>query len=86
MKVNTEAGVRTITINRPEKRNALTLEMYHHLTTALTEAGGDPAVRVVVLTGAGSFFSSGNDLSNFTSMASGGMEAMAETGRTTLHS
>lgn len=57
-----QAGVRTLTINRPEKRNALNSETIFALKDALTEAARDPNSRVVVLTGAGGAFSSGADL------------------------
>lgn len=54
--------VATITLNRPEKLNAFSGEMIDAWAAALTEAQGDPGVRVVVLTGAGRAFSSGGDL------------------------
>eukprot|EP00163_Fabomonas_tropica_P000259 TRINITY_DN10162_c0_g1_i2.p1 TRINITY_DN10162_c0_g1~~TRINITY_DN10162_c0_g1_i2.p1 ORF type:complete len:337 (+),score=15.85 TRINITY_DN10162_c0_g1_i2:82-1011(+) len=58
-------GVQTIQINRADKRNAITFDMYGEIVDAL-EAGRDSeAVRVTVLTGAGEFYSAGNDLSNF---------------------
>ena len=46
-------GVRTITLNRPERRNALTPEMQTELTEALEVAGRSALTRVVVLTGGG---------------------------------
>jgi enoyl-CoA hydratase len=52
-----------IILNRPEKLNALTLEMYHKLIEALTEVEKDDAIRVVVLSGAGRAFCAGWDLS-----------------------
>jgi enoyl-CoA hydratase/carnithine racemase len=58
-------GVTTITFNRPDKKNALTLAMYDAIVDALAAANADPAVRVVVLTGAGDAFTSGNDLIDF---------------------
>jgi 2-(1,2-epoxy-1,2-dihydrophenyl)acetyl-CoA isomerase len=59
----TKAGrVATITLVRPEKLNALTAAMHAELRTALDEAEADEAVRVVVLTGEGRAFSSGQDL------------------------
>lgn len=54
-----------ITINRPEKKNALTLSMYAALGRALDDADADEAVRVVYLTGAGDGFCSGNDVMDF---------------------
>lgn len=46
-------GIATITINRPEKRNSLTLKMYDDLATAFKRASSDPEVAVIILTGAG---------------------------------
>lgn len=61
----TEGRVRTVVINRPEKKNALTLSMYRGLTDELQKAAADPAIRVVVLTGVDGVFTSGNDLADF---------------------
>jgi enoyl-CoA hydratase/carnithine racemase len=59
-------GVGVITFNNPEKRNAMSLEMWEGLGKALTELRDDPAVRVVVLVGAGDkAFVSGADISQF---------------------
>ena len=59
-------GVGIITFNNAEKRNAMSLEMWEGLGHALTELRDDPAVRVVVLVGAGDkAFVSGADISQF---------------------
>lgn len=58
-------GVATITLNQPDRRNALSHELLDELIAAFTDARGDDAVRVVVLTGAGKVFSAGGDLSGF---------------------
>jgi 2-(1,2-epoxy-1,2-dihydrophenyl)acetyl-CoA isomerase len=55
-------GIATITMNRPEARNALDLTMREELLGALDELERDPAVRVVLLTGAGGHFSAGGDV------------------------
>ncbi|WP_024802938.1 enoyl-CoA hydratase/isomerase family protein [Nocardia sp. BMG51109] len=55
-------GVRTLTLNRPHRRNALTLELWGALHDALRAAAHDPAVRALVLTGAGGAFCSGADV------------------------
>jgi 2-(1,2-epoxy-1,2-dihydrophenyl)acetyl-CoA isomerase len=60
--VDARAGVLTITLDRPEAMNALSDEMSSSLAAALTEAGRDPEVRVVVITGAGRAFCAGGDL------------------------
>jgi len=58
-------AVRRITINRPEKKNALTAEMYEDLSDALEKAESAPEVRVMLLHGAGEAFTAGNDLVDF---------------------
>lgn len=55
-------GIATITMNRPEARNALDLTMREEMLGALDELERDPAVRVVLLTGAGGHFSAGGDV------------------------
>lgn len=58
-------GIYTITIDRPEKKNALTLAMYADLTRALGAAAADDAVHAIVILGAEGAFSAGNDISDF---------------------
>ena len=60
--VDREAGVLTITLNRPAKLNALTVELVDAIGAALQQARDDSDVRAVVLTGAGRGFSAGADL------------------------
>lgn len=55
-------GVATLTLNRPEKHNALSAQMLAELTQAAHDLGRDSAVRVVVLRGAGKSFCAGGDL------------------------
>jgi enoyl-CoA hydratase/carnithine racemase len=57
-------GILTLTLNRPKRRNAFNPEQFLALGEALAEAGGDPTVAVVVLTGAGEDFTSGLDLAD----------------------
>ncbi|PKO83935.1 MAG: enoyl-CoA hydratase [Betaproteobacteria bacterium HGW-Betaproteobacteria-11] len=61
----TRQGICRIVINRPEKKNALTAGMYRALTESLTAAEADPAVRVILIQGAGGNFTAGNDLADF---------------------
>ncbi|XP_077982955.1 enoyl-CoA delta isomerase 2-like [Glandiceps talaboti] len=68
LKVTVEDGVCTILLNRPTKKNAITVQMYEEVTDALKAAGEDSKVVVAVITGAGDFYCSGNDLSNFASI------------------
>lgn len=62
---NTVAGVLTLTLNRPERRNAIDPQLRDALAAALDEAAGDPAVRAVVIAGAGGAFCAGGDLARF---------------------
>ncbi|MBW1877741.1 MAG: enoyl-CoA hydratase/isomerase family protein [Deltaproteobacteria bacterium] len=70
-----EDGVTTLTLNRPERRNALSAEMVQALHDALDAIGCDESVRVVVLTGAGKGFCAGGDLAGGFGAASGVLEA-----------
>jgi methylglutaconyl-CoA hydratase len=67
LKINEADGTHTITLNRPERRNALNPQMIAELTHALGEAGTCPC-GVIVLTGEGSAFCSGMDLENLKSL------------------
>ncbi|NLU83789.1 enoyl-CoA hydratase/isomerase family protein [Rhodococcus sp. HNM0569] len=60
--VDRDGPVATITLDRAERKNALTPEMYRALLTTFDALGTDPDVRAVVLTGAGGNFCSGADL------------------------
>lgn len=57
-------GVQTIRFNRPEKKNAISLEIYKGVTDALNSAADNNSVKMTVLTGSGDYYSSGNDLSH----------------------
>lgn len=59
-------GIATITLNRPEKRNALSLELMLELIDRIRALSVDPAVRVIILAGAGKVFCSGHDLGEMT--------------------
>ena len=59
------AGLTTITINRPDKLNALNMQVHDDLQQACLDLQDDHATRVVILTGAGRAFSAGADLSSF---------------------
>ena len=63
--VHTEAGVTTLTFNRPDKKNSITAAMYDALADAIAAAAADPAVRVVVFQGNETTFSAGNDIGDF---------------------
>ena len=64
LQVRTERGVCTLTLNRPEVRNAMSLAMVNELLQALQTAEQDATVRAVVLRGAGGHFCAGGDISD----------------------
>ena len=61
--VDRDGGVVTLTFNRPDVRNAMTIELTDAFTEAVNSLRGDPTVRCVVITGAGRAFCAGGDLS-----------------------
>jgi 2-(1,2-epoxy-1,2-dihydrophenyl)acetyl-CoA isomerase len=69
-----ENGIATLTFNRPERLNALSTPIMQGLLDGLPRLAGDPAVKVVVLTGAGRAFCAGGDVK---SMAEGGEQRSA---------
>jgi enoyl-CoA hydratase/carnithine racemase len=58
-------GALEITLDRPARKNALSLAMYEALTAALARASSDDGIRAVLITGGGGAFTSGNDLKDF---------------------
>src|SRR5262245_58357160 len=62
LRVDRSGAVVTITLDRPDRGNALTARLKTELLDAVTEAGADSEVRAVVLTGAGKAFCAGQDL------------------------
>jgi enoyl-CoA hydratase/carnithine racemase len=62
IQVRIEEGVALVTLNRPDKRNAVNDEMREEMTAAFARLGAEAAVRVAVLTGAGPAFCAGGDL------------------------
>lgn len=72
--------VRTVTLDRPEARNAFNLAMYRGVARAVDDARTDDSVRVVVLTGRGTVFSAGQDLEEMAQLAAGTAPEGAEGG------
>lgn len=66
--ISTEDRVRLITLNRPDRRNALSRELGSALRRAILDADFDPAVAVVAITGAGTAFCAGADLKDARAM------------------
>ena len=76
--ISKETGIATVTLNRPEKLNALNREMRGTFCRAMQELGADPSIAVVIITGAGRAFSAGLDLNEL------GAEGIRETGGATF--
>ncbi|QIM53005.1 enoyl-CoA hydratase [Hydrogenophaga crocea] len=73
--VHTEAGIRTLTFNRADKKNSITSAMYGALADALAGAADDPAVRVVLIQGHETVFSAGNDIGDFLNNPPAGLDS-----------
>lgn len=69
-----DGPVLRLTIDRPDKKNALTDAMYADLADGLRTADADPQTRVVLLTGAGGTFTAGNDIADFAAVATGAVD------------
>jgi 2-(1,2-epoxy-1,2-dihydrophenyl)acetyl-CoA isomerase len=70
-------GVATLTLNRPDRLNSFTTEMHEEVATALGTVEGDPAIRALLLTGAGRGFCAGQDLNLREASAGGEFDAGA---------
>uniref|UniRef100_A0A8C6XCB0 Enoyl-CoA delta isomerase 2 n=1 Tax=Naja naja TaxID=35670 RepID=A0A8C6XCB0_NAJNA len=77
LEVTTKDNITKIMLNRPKKKNAISIKMYNEIMKALEEAANDDST-ITVLTGNGDYYCSGNDLSNFTQISPGGMEESAK--------
>lgn len=79
--VTTENAIRIITLNRPEKRNALNDELISAVKDALSEADKDESLRCIVIRGAGKDFCSGADLSSIQNIATASYDENVEDAR-----
>jgi len=70
LRVDVSDGVATVTIDRPHKRNALTLALWRHLGATVTALGRRADVRVIVITGTGASFCAGADIAEFAEVRS----------------
>lgn len=77
--ITDDGAIRTLRINRPDKKNALTVAMYEALGSAIREANDLPAVRCLLLTG-GDAFCAGNDINDFLAASQSGALAAPVTG------
>jgi enoyl-CoA hydratase/carnithine racemase len=75
--VSDDGPIRTVRMNRPEKKNALTLAMYDAMAAAIENAGNNPTLRCLLIAGTPQAFCAGNDIGDFLKMASGG-EGLAQ--------
>ncbi|WP_224796460.1 enoyl-CoA hydratase/isomerase family protein [Pandoraea sputorum] len=75
--IEDRGAVRVITMNRPDKRNALNNELTQALLASLREADADPEVNAIVLAGAGQSFCAGADVKEFGGFVAGGGDADA---------
>ena len=76
--VSVDGPIMTLTLNRPDKKNALTNAMYGLLAEGLQRAQDDAAIRCIIIESVGDSFTAGNDLSDFASMATGGGPAVRD--------
>ncbi len=65
VRVERDGALLSITLARPERRNAITVAMYAALADAVEKASADPSIRVVAFRGEGQDFAAGNDLADF---------------------
>ena len=73
--VTNKNGLLTLRLNRPKKYNAITSEMYLKISDTLESAAKDSEVKLALLTGTGSYYSAGNDLTAFVKHAAEPVEA-----------
>jgi enoyl-CoA hydratase/carnithine racemase len=81
IRLRNESGVLTMTMARPDKKNALTNAMYGKLADTLEGAETDPTMRVVLIRGDGDMFTAGNDVGEFAAMATGSFRDEPQVGR-----
>jgi enoyl-CoA hydratase/carnithine racemase len=73
--IEKSGGVLTLTMNRPDKKNALTRAMYQSMGDAIDQAASDKDVRCVLLQANGDMFTAGNDLADFAAVNAGDANA-----------
>ena len=74
VRIENNGGILTLTLARPDKKNALTDAMYGKLADAIESAEHDPSARVILIRGEGDMFTAGNDVGEFAAVAAGKSE------------
>ena len=81
IKIEKSDGILSLTMARPDKKNALTNAMYGALADAIEGAETDPSVRVLLIRGEGDMFTAGNDVGEFAAIATGAVQGERHVGR-----
>src|SRR5438093_862338 len=81
IKIEKSDGILSLTMARPDKKNALTNAMYGALADAIEGAETDPSVRVLLIRGEGDMFTAGNDVGEFAAIATGALQGERHVGR-----
>ena len=74
VRIENNGGILTLTLARPDKKNALTDAMYGKLADTIESAEFDPSTRVVLIRGEGDMFTAGNDVGEFAAIATGAVQ------------
>ncbi len=74
--IDKSAGVLKVTLNRPDKKNALSMEMYELMSAGLSQAAADDSIKAVLISANGDSFSAGNDLEDFSAVNKGAVALM----------
>src|SRR6187455_2571183 len=72
--VSDEEATRVITLRRPEKRNAITQEMYRAMSDAIDKAQNNPKIRCIIITGGSGVFTAGNDMEDLLKQGSSNLD------------
>src|SRR6266568_7218463 len=81
VRIENNGGILTLTLARPDKKNALTDAMYGKLADTIESAEFDPSARVLLIRGEGDMFTAGNDVGEFAAVASGSFRGEPQVGR-----
>src|SRR5579872_3822385 len=79
-----EEATRIIKMRRPDKKNALTQDMYFAISKSIDSAQDDPTIRCMIITGSSGVFTAGNDLKDFLAGSGAEKQAFGTSGGSTL--